>query len=101
MLDKMNILSVFSSITGLISALLIFIAGNHNYGVFSTVWQHLGIGGLLMISFVSFGISIACITGVKRKNERILLPAAVLIPSIIPFIGIFAILVVRFILRAD
>jgi hypothetical protein len=84
-------------LAGLASALLIWFAGSHQYGVISTVWRTTGIGGLIAICAVTYGLG----TGVLWSIRRTVNPARVRILAIslavcaLPFVFFLLVLVGR------
>lgn len=86
-------------LAGFISALLIWMAGSHQYGVVSTVWRTTGSGGLIAICAVTYGGSTAVLWSIRRSvspaGGRVL--AFTLTVCALPFVLFLLVLAARFV----
>ena len=101
--DRYCILSIVLSLSGMAAALLIWVTGAHQFGVFPQIWQLTGIGGLLVICTIIFAISILAISKITAVPGRGIfsVPLVTLLICMAPFIFFLFILTIRLILGKD
>lgn len=94
--------SIIFSLVGLTSVLLVWVVGSSRYGVFSRVAHVTGIPSLLLVSLLSFVISVFIILNYSDRTKlKTFFLLIILFICVIPFIFFLYILFVRFFYGAD
>lgn len=89
-------------LTGAFCTLLIWVAGSHQYGAFSRVWQYVGIPGLLSFAIVAYFISAVILQAVKRSRAPGFgLLFVFWLAAVIPFAYLLYVLIMRFFYGSD
>ena len=92
---KYNTLSIIFSLTGLVSILLISVAGSPQYGIFSRTWHLVGgIEVLLLVGtlFLALGAIVLRLSPAKNAEHRVV-PLIVLLVSLMP-LGLFCLVLI-------